>query len=372
MTHVVSIVQRRMTHYRVPLFERLRTALRERDVTLRVLHGEPTAAERTKDDSGTLPWAERLPTQYFAGGNICWQPFAGRCRGSDLVVVTQENKLVSNLWPLLDPWRPYRFAFWGHGANLQAEDANSLAERFKRRTTRRVDWWFAYTELSAELVRQCGFDPGRITVLNNSIDTDELRASVAAARLQPPEALRRSFGLGPGPLAVFIGSLYEDKRIDWLLHAAAALRQRIPGFQLAIAGAGPLAPQVKEAAARGEAVVYVGAVRGNRKGELLSITDVMLNPGLVGLGILDAFIAGIPLVTTDCGKHSPEIAYLQHGSNGLFVANDPGAFIEASHRVLIDAALRESLARGAQVSSELYSLDRMATRFTEGICSALA
>lgn len=368
----VSIVQRRLTHYRVPLFERLRTELRRTGISLRVLHGEPTAAERTKKDGGTLPWAERLPTHYFANGAICWQPFAARCRGSDLVVVTQENKLINNLGPLLNVGRPPRLAFWGHGANLQATDDQSWAERFKRWTTCRVDWWFAYTDISAALVQRCGFDPERITVLNNSIDTSALRADVAAAGLLRRDELRRSLGLqADGPVAVFVGSLYADKRIDWLVAAAAALRARIPGAQLAIAGAGPLEPMVRAAASQDAGIVYVGAVSGPRKAKLLACADVMLNPGLVGLGILDAFATGLPLLTTTSRRHGPEIAYLHHGVNGLMVDDDLDAFIAASQTLMLDAALRERLGTHAAASCAQFTLEGMVDRFANGIRAAL-
>ena len=48
----------------------------------------------------------------------------------------------------------------------------------------------------------------------------------------------------------------------------------------------------------------------------------MINPGLVGLSIIDSFAAGIPIITTTSKIHSPEISYLQHNYNGLILEND--------------------------------------------------
>lgn len=372
MTVTVAIVQRRMTHYRVPLFELMRERLAGDGVALRVLHGEPTAAEASKNDSGHLAWAEHLPTRYFADGRVCWQPFMHRVHDCRLVVVTQENKLVNNLPPLLDPWRRQALAFWGHGRNLQASRPDSPAERFKRWTTRRVDWWFAYTELSAQLVEGAGYPPGRVTVLNNSIDTSTLGDQVRQARTVARADLRRRFGLGAGPVGLFVGSLYADKRIDWLLEAALHLRRRVPGFQLAVAGAGPQRSLVEQAAAAGEGVVYVGSVGGQRKADLLACADLVLNPGLVGLGILDAFAAGLPLVTTDCGLHSPEIAYLENGVNGLMTRNDPEVYVQACQGLLADPAAAVRLGEGALRSAASYSLQRMAARFCGGVMACLA
>lgn len=372
MPRSVCIVQRRLTHYRLPLFERMRSTLQAQGVTLRLLHGVPTTSERSKNDDGQLPWAEPLATQYWLEDRVCWQPFTQLTAGSDLVIVSQENKLVSNLLALAQPWRTGQLAFWGHGRNMQSDRPNGALERFKRWTSTRVDWWFAYTELSARFVRDDGFPAGRITVLNNSIDTADLRAAVERARQSPRETLRAGLGLPPvGPLGVFVGSLYADKRIPWLLRAAEAIQARVPGFQLAIAGEGPDKALVDAAAASVPHVHALGGVRGERKAQLLAASELMLNPGLVGLGILDAFVAGLPILTTDCGLHSPEIAYLQSGDNGLMTADDLAAFVAAVVQLLQNPAMAQHLQAGARRAGALYSIEQMSDRFCAGIQACL-
>lgn len=372
MTRCVAIVQRRLTHYRVPLFERLRARLAQAGVRLRLLHGHGTRAEASKNDQGHLDWAEPLPTRYAAGGRLCWQPYWAQVRDCDLVVVTQENKLLNNLRPLLDPWRQTPLAFWGHGGNLQSAKPGGAAERFKRWTTRRADWWFAYTELSAARVAATGYPRPRITVLNNSIDTAALRAQLQQARSLSRDALRQALGLGPGPVGVFIGSLYADKRIAWLLQAAAELRRQVAGFELVIAGAGPDEPLVRAAAAQHPWLHYLGAVHGPRKAELLAAADLMLNPGLVGLGILDAFVAGLPFVTAADPRHGPEIAYLQHGSNGIMTTNHPGAYVSACRDLLGNASALQAMAQAALAAGQQYSIESMAERFAQGLLDCLA
>ena len=373
MKLTATIVQRRLTNYRVPLFERMREQLVEHGVRLRVLHGDAQAAELSKHDGGTLPWAEHLPTRYMLSGRLCWQPFMQLARGSDLIVLTQENKLVNNLPLLLAGRRPERIAFWGHGRNMQSRTEHSLRESFKRWTSGRVDWWFAYTALSAGLVQAAGYPPQRITVLDNSIDTDALVTQVAHARRSvTTAALRAGLGLDDAPTGVFIGSLYSEKRLPFLIAAADALYLRVPGFQLAIAGAGPDEALARAAAARNPRIRFLGQVQGERKAALLACADVMLNPGLVGLGILDAFAAGLPLVTTDCGLHSPEVCYLQDGVNGFMTPDTLDDFVAASEALLRDTALREHVGHHAAQSAGRYSLQNMAERFSAGILACLA
>lgn len=366
----VCIVQRRLTHYRVPLFEALRESLAERNIRLELLVGEGTPAEEKKQDAGELSWAKPIPTHYLAGGRLCWQPVQRHLGEANLVIVTQENKLIQNHLLLLAP-RRFKLAFWGHGANLQSDDPHGFKERFKRWTTNRVDWWFAYTQMSADLVTAAGFSGSRVTVLNNAVDTSEMRQQWQSVTPEETQALRESLGFGAGPVGVFVGSLYADKRLDFLFAAAEAIRREIPDFHLLIVGEGPERDKVQAWCAAHPWARWVGARFGREKLAYVSVAQVMLNPGLVGLGILDAFVCGVPMLTTDCGIHSPEIAYLENGVNGVMAADDPNAYVWASVNLLRDAQALDALRAGCVASAQEYTVENMAYRFADGVTSCL-
>jgi glycosyltransferase involved in cell wall biosynthesis len=367
----VSIVQRRMTHYRIPLFERMNEMLSGRGIRLRLLHGQPTCRELEKNDSGRLDWAEPLENRYLLGDRICWQNFHGATRSSDLVIATQENKLIYNL-VALTALRPKRFAFWGHGRNMQSPDADRWSERFKRWTTRQVDWWFAYTELSKSFVVQAGFDAGRVTVVDNAVDTESMARDIRAVDAASLATLRERLGIGEeAKVGLFLGSLYGEKRLDFLLAAGDRLADLVPGFVLVVVGEGPDRELVEAALDRSPWLRYVGSQHGQAKAAFLALADVFLNPGLVGLGILDSFVAQSPIITTDCGLHSPEIAYLEHDVNGLMTANDLQAFVDAVSNVLKDPQHLERLKSGCKASASRYTIDNMASRFVAGIEQAL-
>lgn len=367
----VCIVQRRLTHYRVPLFEALRSALAERDIRLRLLVGRGTPEEEKKNDAGELTWAESIPTHYLAGGRLCWQPVRQHVEGIDLLIITQENKLLQNHLLMLKN-RRFRLAFWGHGANLQSDNHNGLKERFKRWTTNRVDWWFAYTQMSAELVAAAGFAGSRVTVLNNAVDTSELQRQRQSVTPEETQALRESLDFGAGPVGVYVGSLYADKRLDFLFLTAEAIRDEVPDFHLLIVGEGPERDKVQAWCAANPWARWVGARFDREKAAYVSVAQVMLNPGLVGLGILDAFVCGVPMLTTDCGIHSPEIAYLENGVNGVMTADDPDAYVEASVRLLRDPQALDGLRAGCAASAQEYTVENMARRFADGVANALA
>ncbi len=367
----VCIVQRRLTHYRVPLFAALRELLAKHDIELELLAGRGTPAEEKKHDAGDLPWATPIPTRYWLDGRLCWQPVGGHLAGADLVIVTQENKLLQNHLLLMLP-RRFKLAFWGHGANLQSEHPNGVKERFKRWTTNRVDWWFSYTQMSVDLIRTAGFPDDRITVLNNAVDTSELHRQRQSVTPEEIRALRAGLGFGEGrPVGVFVGSLYADKRLDFLFAAAEAIRREVPDFHFLIVGEGPERGKVQAWCDMHPWARWVGARFGREKAAHVAVAQVMLNPGLVGLGILDAFVCGVPMLTTDCGIHSPEIAYLENGVNGVMTANELDAYVDACVGLLRDTGALDGLRAGCAASAAEYTAENMARNFAEGIRGCL-
>ena len=125
------------------------------DAYFALVHGDPAPSELSKNDSGRLPWAVHAPCRYGLRERVVWQDPRPAVVGADLVIVTQENRLLYNLLAMTLQ-RPARLAYWGHGRNFQTEHPDGPKERFKSRNAGAVDWWFAYTELSAALLRDAG------------------------------------------------------------------------------------------------------------------------------------------------------------------------------------------------------------------------
>lgn len=368
----VVIIQRRLCDYRAPLFERLKVLLSQNGIELRLLYGNATAQEQTKRDTVDIAWGEKLATRYLWGNRICWQPYSSKVHDADLVIVTQENKLVSNLWPLFG-WRKYKLAFWGHGKNMQVLPTfkGRSKEQMKFLTTNRVDWWFLYTNVNLKHVVELGFSAEKMTNLENSIDTTTLKAQCEAVTSAEIAAIRSALDLGNGPVGLYVGSLYKDKRLDFLLSAGQLLSQKIPDFRLIVLGDGPQSALINSALAERPWLRFVGRQVGQQKARYLKTASVLLNPGLLGLSILDGFAAGVPIVTTDCGLHSPEIDYLQQGVNGFMTANTLDDYVQTVERILTDNALAAHLQKGCLEAAKHYTIENMAENFRAGILKAL-
>lgn len=238
MKQKVVIIQRRLTHYRVAFFHELKKSLNNIGIELKLLVGSGTQEEDRKHDSGHIPWAIQLPTRYFLNSKLCWQPVHKFLVDADLVILTQENALLANHLMILLPQK-FRLAFWGHGANLQSLRPDGIKERYKRWAMKRVDWWFAYTQLSTDLVLASGFPSARLTLVNNSIDMLDFRCQLESVSEKEIEDLRSSIGFSDGPVGVYIGSLYTNKRLEFLFSTAESIRSLLGTFNLLIIGDGP-------------------------------------------------------------------------------------------------------------------------------------
>lgn len=367
---IVSI----LTHYRVRFHELVRERLAAHGIRYDLVIGTPLPHEAAKGDTVTLPWATIIPSR--ALGSLLWQPGTRLLRDARLVIVTQENRLLLNY--LLQFSRSLslgrrQVAFFGHGRNFQARDRDSRAERWKRFWATRVDWWFGYTEETRAHVESLGFPADRITVFNNSVDTSTLRRDVAEVTPERLSALRAEMRLVGRNVGIFVGGIYADKRMAFLMEAADRIRASVPDFELIVVGAGPDLPIVQALAESRSWVHVMGPRFGREKVELMKLGHVFMMPGLMGLAILDAGMLGLPIATTTFPWHSPEIAYLEPDRNGLKVEawENSTAYADAVAALLLDPDRRKAMSLAAREMADRFSIEAMAENFVTGVLKAL-
>jgi glycosyltransferase involved in cell wall biosynthesis len=359
----VVVVQEFLTHYRVDFFAQLRDRLAAHDVVLDLVVGAPDDERSQRSDTAELPWATRVRPRHLRLGNagtVVWLPALRRCRAADLVVVEQGNRHLLNY--LLFATRKLggpRVAFWGHGRNRQSRRPAGLKERWKRRWLRAPDWWFAYTRSVADEVVAAGYPRERVTVVQNSIRPAVASGSSSGDRV-------------PGR-CVFLGSLYDDKRLDVLIDAADVVAARVPEFRLDIVGAGPRASFLAGAARTRPWLTLDGPLRDAELAARLTDAQVLLLPGLVGLAVVEAFAAGTPVVTMDWAHHSPEFDYLEDGVNAriLPLGTTAAEFGAAVAALLADPVAIETLRAGCRAAAATYTLEAMAANFATGVLAAI-
>jgi glycosyltransferase involved in cell wall biosynthesis len=173
-------------------------------------------------------------------------------------------------------------------------------------------------------------------------------------------------------VGLYCGSLYLDKRLELLVAAADLVQAECPDFRLAVLGDGPSQALVSQAAATRPWLHALGVQRGIAKAGWFRASQLFLSPGAVGLQVLDAFCAGLPLITTDDARHGPEMAYLVSGRNGVVTKGNPRSYADGVLRLLRDPALCNRIRAAAAEDALRYTLERMVERFVAGVERCLA
>jgi glycosyltransferase involved in cell wall biosynthesis len=372
----VLIAYKSMPHYRLAFFEALYGRLERDGVRLEIAYGDPTKRERAKNDTAALACGKRTRNRVVGlrGRELIWQSVLTDARAADLVVVEQASRLLANY--VLLGWQRLggpRVALWGHGSNLQHHLASRSGEAIKRRAARWPHWWFAYTEGVKRRVEELGFPSDRITVVQNSIDTSELTRLRAMLGTADRESVRSMYELGDGPVGVFVGGLYTEKRLAFLFDACDRIAAQEPRFRLLVVGDGPERAAVRGAVTARPYARHIGHTAGLAKVRLLSAADAMLMPGAVGLAVLDAFALALPLVTTALDFHGPEFEYVEHDENAIVVADahSSAAYADAVVALLRDRSARARIEQGCRASASRYTNEAMVERFAAGVASAL-
>lgn len=155
----------------------------------------------------------------------------------------------------------------------------------------------------------------------------------------------------PGRGAVYVGRLAPEKGVGLLLDAWRTL----PGApSLAIAGAGPDGPALRERARGIPGVRFLGEIPRERVPGLLAQAAFAVAPSLCyeafPVAVAEAMAAGRAVVASDAGALAELV---EPGANGLlFRSGDPASLASACRRLLEDADLAAALGREGRARYE--------------------
>jgi glycosyltransferase involved in cell wall biosynthesis len=368
----VVIVQATARHYRAKFFSALHGRLAQDHIDLRVIYSNPNAEDAKRCDCVELDASVGLKVRanWLFSNRLVYQHARQHLSDAHLVIVEHASRYLLNYALFANRVVSQRkIALWGHGFN---RTGTSLGRFLRRLVLRLPDWWFAYSGVTLRYLLANGIPSEVTTNVQNAIDTEGLRRAAASISSEQAQALRRALRIGPeARVGLYCGSLYPHKRLPMLIAACRRVQAFAPNFHLIIMGDGPDRNIVEDAVSRHSWIHYVGAKFGEDRASYFRIADLLLNPGLVGLGILDAFAVGLPVLTTDIPIHGPEIEYLDAGNNAIVTPHDILAYADAVVGVLGNHELLGWLREGASRSGHKYTLENMVKNFTSGVEACL-
>jgi glycosyltransferase involved in cell wall biosynthesis len=369
----VIVLYKFLPQWRIDFFNKLRIALLANNITLELIYGKMKGPAASKMDEVECEWGKFVGNKFIKLGEkeFIWQPATKFIKDADLVIVEQANKLLINYYLILRKiLAKKKIAFWGHGLNLQ-DNPDSLSNKFKRIYSTKTDWWFAYTEGVKKKVMQFGFPEEKITVLNNTIDTSLLLEEYNRLKNNKIADIKRKYNIGEGPVGLFCGGMYKEKRLDFLIESCKRIRNEIKNFEMIFIGGGPDSIKISTAAKKYEWIHYLGPLFNEQRVPFFYMSDIFLMPGLVGLAIIDSFAMQTPMITTNFKYHSPEIEYLKNDYNGIMTENDIDAYTKEVINLLSNKNKLDELKINCKKSIEKYSLDHMVENFKEGVLKCL-
>jgi glycosyltransferase involved in cell wall biosynthesis len=144
--------------------------------------------------------------------------------------------------------------------------------------------------------------------------------------------------------------------VDVIVEAFARLREQVPNATLTIAGTGSEESRLRRAAAPIGGIRFIGQVAPDHMPYVLAAADIFLNASIVDnqpVSLLEAFAAGLPVVSTPTGDIATMVQYGQAGV--LVPPRDPAALAAALAWLLAHPDEARQMARRARQGIGCYT-----------------
>ena len=217
------------------------------------------------------------------------------------------------------------------------------------RTTRHVDRFVSPSRFLLDMHEREGLGAVERAVIPNGIPQP---ADVEGVRSRRDPASRSQF--------LMLTRLTVEKGVRVVLEAMRRLPAALD-IEVAIAGRGPLEPEVRAAASHDKRIRYLGYLTGEDKLAALTRAGYLLLPSLwyenAPVAIVEAGAYGLGVVASDIGA-IPE--FVERNATGiLFPAGDSTALAQTMRRLAGDPEALPNLAARSRSFAARFTVDRM-------------
>ncbi len=184
----------------------------------------------------------------------------------------------------------------------------------------------------------------------------------------PRQEARARLGLASERVALFVGRISEEKRVDLLVREFAVAAARVPDAVLVLAGVGGRANAVRRGArALGldSRVRLLGGLDGEELGTWYSAAECVVSASASETGpltVVEAMACGTPSVSFHAPGFEDRVI---DGVNGVLAEERAGALGEALASLLGDEELRRRMSVAASERAARYTSDAVTDRLLE-------
>lgn len=327
---MIFFYQRVLPLYRIDVFRQLNNKLAGELV---VIHGQPTLDSchptglRNVEHEFTVCKVKNI---WFKGEKMVYIPILKPFFkfGKPRVVIIEQNPRILSAYFLWVVCRIMRIPiiFHGHGGSRRRTlEEKSIKNLIHHTWIKACNAYICYTDSIRKSLSQYK-DAMSIFVANNTLNTEKMVEIRKALERLGQEKVKEQLGLKSQYYLTFIGRLIPEKRVEFVLQVLQKLQAEGIDVGAIIIGGGKELSSLKEFVAKLKVrdVIFTGAVSDpQQSGSFLFCSDVLVNPGYVGLSVNQAFSFGLPVITTKQGSkgpfHSPEVDFVNHGITGFIV-----------------------------------------------------
>ena len=367
----VLILQPRIQHYRLPVFDRLQQLA---DGQYRIsIRGTLHNGAAIGGGERSYYVDSRLRRMRCGTRRIEWWPktlnyVRHRCPSA---VVTSLYPSNMSTWRLPTVCRQLGISCIGW-SKVHGQTSLPLVRRFKKRLFAKYDFMLVYGALSRDELINMEYPSERIFVARNTIDTEgiiEKRDQFAAAAIR----LRRKYRLEDRLLVLCIAKFEPQKRHQDLLAAWQRIRQLDPRLCLVLIGSGSHESAVRRQVERMQdgRIHLLGRVPAGQDYDWIAAADLNIQCGAVGLAINQSMAMGVPTIIAD--ERGADTEALRHGVTGWrYPRGDIETLVSVVHQVLCDRSSRDKIIASAHhVIRNHFTIGQMVAAIHRCILSAL-
>ncbi|MES1193030.1 MAG: glycosyltransferase family 4 protein, partial [Solirubrobacterales bacterium] len=311
--------------------------------------------ERPTDLAEFVTWVERMNSDMLAAGVDLGDRYEfDLVHGHDWLVAGACDHLARRYGvPLVTTIHATE---WGRHQGWVDKHPQTYIHGVERWITNRSDRVIACSHYMREQVADIfGVEEGRISVIPNGIDPDDLPAQPESELAR----LRAEFATPDEKLVLLIGRLVYEKGFQLALEAMPRVIEEAPGTRFLVAGSGTHEAELKRQAQElglMEHGTFLGWIGDDVLHSLYRIADLTVVPSIYepfGLVALEAMASGCPCIVADTGGLREVVPNERVGLR--FTAKDPRSLGRMVERVLTDDELRDRLV--AEASEHVLRFD---------------
>lgn len=384
----IWIVQPRIEHYRVPVWDRLREQLSDRfDVHA---FGPLQDGQHQSYGGPSRDYFHQVECEPFKklGQTLYRWPGLAEALKSlpseqrPAAIVVAANPRNATCWqiPKLGKQLGIGTVAWTKGHSFSGSLPNFVSDPLRRRFLKAYDQIICYGEATKTELTELGLEPRRMHVANNTIDTRRIFEEGDAMAKRGRE-LRQEYNLDNRRLLICIGRMDEDKRHRDLLEAWPQLAEFDPTLSMVLIGGGPLLEVIRSQAKEVDAdrILVTGRVpEGDDYAWLAAAADqeagggLAIYPGAVGLAINQSLAIGCPTLIAD--EYGADGEIVKHGETGWrYTRGDLSAMTQQVKAIVTHTVATQMVIDEArEMMRSKITIQNMVDHIQEAILAAIA